>query len=218
MNNNNIVIAVPKGRILKELMPMFSQFDLIPEDDFFDPNSRKLSFKTNHNNIILIRVRSFDVPTFVAFGGAHLGIAGSDVLAEFDYPDIYSPLNLNIGQCRMSLAAPVEFAQDQDLWGASHIRVGTKYPNITQRFFAEKGIQAECIKLNGAIELAPKLGLCRRIVDLVSTGATLKANGLEEVATLMEISSRLIVGRGAFKTRGNVISPLVESFKQAVGE
>jgi len=216
INADNIVIATPKGRIGKELVPMFEKFNLKPEDAFFDKDSRLLSFATNRSNIKLIRVRSFDVPTFVAFGGAQVGIAGSDVLAEFDYQDIYSPLDLGIGKCRMAIAAPKEYADDKDFWNASHIRVATKYINITKKFFAERGVQAECIKLNGAIELAPKLGLCRRIVDLVSTGATLKANGMVEGEKIADVSSRLVINRSAFKTRGEEISTLVEAFTEAV--
>jgi ATP phosphoribosyltransferase len=138
------------------------------------------------------------------------------VLMEFDYPDLYSPLDLGIGRCRMSLAAPKDFAADEALWNDSHIRVATKYTNITKKYFAARGIQAECVKLNGAVELAPKLGLSQRIVDLVSSGATLKANGLVEVETIAEVTSRLIVNRGAFKTMGSDITSLVDGFTEAV--
>ncbi len=216
-SNNDIIIALPKGRIADELIPMLGSFGIKPEDAFFDPKCRQLSFLTNHDNIKIIRVRSFDVATFVSFGAAQIGIAGSDVLMEFNYPDLYSPVDLGIGKCRMCLAAPVEFAEDAELWNASHIRVATKYVNVTKKFFAERGLQAECIKLNGAIELAPTLGLCRRIVDLVSSGDTLKANGLTEVETMADISSRLIVNRTAFKTMGQDIKSLVSKFTDAVG-
>ncbi len=216
--SDNIIIALPKGRILEELAPMLANCGIEPEKEFFKEHSRKLRFDTNLDHIKLIRVRSFDVATFVAFGGAHLGVAGSDVLLEFDYPNLYSPLDLGIGACRLSLAAPKAFAKDQAFWNASHIRVATKYVNSTQRFFAERGIQAECIKLNGAIELAPTLGLCRRIVDLVSTGNTLKANGLVEVETIAEISSRLLVNRGAMKTMGDEVQRLINGFTEACHE
>lgn len=213
---SNIIIAFPKGRILQELSPLLKTLDVCPEESFFDENSRALSFSTNRKNITFIRVRSFDVATFVAFGAAHLGISGNDVLLEFDYPDLYSPLDLGIGKCRMALAAPKDFAADEAMWNESHIRVATKYTNITKKFFASRGIQAECVKLNGAVELAPKLGLSQRIVDLVSSGATLKANGLVEVETIVDVSSRLIVNRGAFKTMGSDITALVDGFAEAV--
>lgn len=211
-----IIIAVPKGRILEELMPVFKKIGLRPEKSFFDDKSRQLSFSTNFPEIKLIRVRSFDVATFVAFGAAQLGVAGNDVLMEFNYNDLYAPLDLGIGKCRLSVAAPKEWAKDKEFRRASHIRVATKYPNITKRYFSERGIQAECIHLHGAMELAPTLGLCRRIVDLVSTGSTLKANGLVELETLTEISSRLIVHRGAYKTRGKEIGAWIKRFEEAV--
>ncbi len=210
-----IIIALPKGRILDELVPMLGKFNIIPEESFFDQECRQLSFATNREHINIIRVRSFDVATFVAYGAAQIGVAGKDVLMEFDYPDIYSPIDLGIGKCRMSIAAPKELAEDSQMWSQSHIRVATKYPNITKKFFADRGLQAECIKLNGAIELAPKLGLCRRIVDLVSTGGTLKANGLVEVEKIADISSRLIVNRSAFKTMGEEIGEIVSGFTEA---
>ncbi len=208
-----LIIAVPKGRILTELQPLLSRAGIQAEKAFFDEASRGLQFSTNHKGVSLIRVRSFDVATFVAFGAAEMGICGSDVLMEFDYPDIYAPLDLNIGHCRLSLAAP-ENATD-DLARLSHVRVATKYPNTTQRFFAERGIQAECIRLSGAMELAPKLGLAPRIVDLVSSGATLRANGLAEIEVIAQVSSRLIVGRAAFKTKSAQIGQWLERFREA---
>ncbi len=211
-----IIIALPKGRIAEELVPVLKRMDLAPEPAYFDPNTRQLMFATHRSDVALIRVRSFDVPTFVAFGAAHIGVAGSDVLAEFNYPDLYVPLDLKIGQCRMSVAAPEAYASDEEFKRASHIRIATKYANITQKYFAEKGVQAECIKLNGAMELAPTLGLCRRIVDLVSSGATLKANGLVELEKIMDVSSRLIVNRGAYKTRNAEITALIEAFQRGI--
>ena len=160
-------------------------------------------------------MRSFDVATFVAFGAAQLGVCGSDVLMEFDYEDIYAPLDLNIGHCRLSVAAPVEAVPAKHVGSASHVRIATKYPNVTRKYFAERGIQAECIKLNGAMELAPKLGLAQRIVDLVNTGKTLSANGLKETEIIAKVSSRLIVGRAAFKTRSREVSELIERFREA---
>lgn len=211
-----LILAVPKGRILKELMPVLSRVDIVPEAEFNDENSRKLCFDTNHKNLKIIRVRAFDVATFTAFGAAQMGIAGSDVLDEFDYPELYAPVDLKIGACRLSVAMKAEDAAGEDPARWSHIRVATKYPNLTRRYFARRGVQAECIELSGAMELAPLLGLSRRIVDLVSSGATLKANGLVEVEKIMDVSSRLIVSRKAAKTMPEEIGAWVESFRQAV--
>ncbi|KLN60145.1 ATP phosphoribosyltransferase catalytic subunit [Kiloniella spongiae] len=211
-----MVLAVPKGRILKELLPLMKSAGVVPEDSFFDDKCRQLRFATNVDYLELIRVRSFDVPTFVAFGAAHLGVAGSDVIMEFDYPEIYAPVDLDIGHCRMSVAAPTTLLENEDPSQWSHIRVATKYPNITKKHFSARGVQAECIKLNGAMELAPNLGLCRRIVDLVSSGATLKANGLAEIEQISDVSSRFIVNRAALKTRPDEINRWVRSFQEAV--
>lgn len=211
-----IIIAVPKGRILKEVLPMFAQIGIIPEPAFGDEDSRLLRFATNRADIGLIRVRAFDVATFVAHGAAQLGIVGSDVLMEFDYSELYAPVDLDIGHCRISVAEPVAMAEGDDPREWSHVRVATKYPNITRRHFEARGVQAECVKLNGAMEIAPVLGLSSRIVDLVSTGRTLKDNGLAEVEKIADISSRLIVNRAAFKTRAAEIGPLVEGFRAAV--
>lgn len=211
-----IIIAVPKGRILKEVLPMFAQIGIVPEPAFGDEDSRLLRFATNRADIGLIRVRAFDVATFVAHGAAQLGIVGSDVLMEFDYSELYAPVDLHIGHCRISVAEPVAMAEGDDPREWSHVRVATKYPNITRRHFEARGVQAECVKLNGAMEIAPVLGLSSRIVDLVSTGRTLKDNGLAEVEKIADISSRLIVNRAAFKTRAAEIGPLVEGFRAAV--
>jgi ATP phosphoribosyltransferase len=185
-----------------------------PEAAFNDESARQLKFSTNHPNLEIVRVRSFDVATFVAFGAAHFGVAGNDVLMEFDYPELYAPVDLKIGHCRLSVAAPREFLADEDPARWSHIRVATKYPEITRRHFASRGVQAECIKLNGAMELAPILGLCKRIVDLVSSGATLKANGLVEVEEIATITSRLIVNRAALKTRPGEMNDWIERFSE----
>ena len=211
-----IVLALPKGRILKEAMPLVRAAGIEPESAFDDPDSRQLTFRTNHDHVSIIRVRSFDVATFVAFGAAHIGVAGNDVLMEFDYSDIYAPLDLGIGYCRLAVAEPAELSKTDDPSRWSHVRVATKYPNITQRHFARRGVQAECIKLNGAMELAPSLGLCRRIVDLVSTGSTLKANGLVEVEHIADITSRLIVNRTALKTRPAEVQGWINKFRSAV--
>jgi ATP phosphoribosyltransferase len=211
-----IVLAVPKGRILSEVMPLLGRAGIVPEDEFADDDSRKLRFTTNNPGLDIIRVRSFDVPTFVAFGAAQLGVAGGDVLAEFNYSEIYSPLDLKIGKCHLALAEPAELVAEDQPESWSHIRIATKYPEITKRHYAARGVQAECIKLNGALELAPSLGLCRRIVDLVSTGATLKANGLVEIERLLEVTSRLVVNRTAMKTRPDEVTMWTERFQEAV--
>jgi ATP phosphoribosyltransferase len=209
-----LVLALPKGRILDEAMPLVRAAGIEPEPDFDDPNSRSLRFSTNHPHIDIIRVRAFDVATFVAFGAAEIGIAGNDVLMEFDYPEIYAPLDLGIGKCRLAVAEPAELADGDDPSRWSHIRVATKYPTITAKHFARRGVQAECVKLNGAMELAPGLGLCRLIVDLVSTGSTLRANGLVEVERVADISSRLIVNRTALKTRPEELAGWIERFRE----
>ncbi|MEZ5758663.1 MAG: ATP phosphoribosyltransferase [Emcibacteraceae bacterium] len=214
--NEPMVMALPKGRILKEVMPIINAAGIQPETEFDDPDSRKLMFKTNIENLSIIRVRSFDVATFVAFGAAQLGVAGNDVLLEFDYPEIYAPLDLDIGHCRISVAEQIEMSKTDDPSRWSHVRVATKYPNLTSKYFAKRGVQAECIKLNGAMELAPGLGLCRRIVDLVSTGATLKANGLVEIEKILDITSRFIINRTAFKTRNAEIGPILDRVREAV--
>ncbi len=211
-----VVVALPKGRILNEAMPIVRAADIEPEPAFDDPKSRQLRFGTNHDGMSIVRVRSFDVATFVAFGAADIGICGRDVLMEFDFPEIYAPLDLGIGHCRLAVAEPSELVARDDPKTWSHIRVATKYPNITKRHFAARSVQAECIKLNGAMELAPSLGLCRRIVDLVSTGATLKANGLEEVEHIADITSLLIVNRTALKTRPVLINGWIENFREAL--
>lgn len=214
--NDPLVMALPKGRILDEARPLLARAGIEPEAEFDDPRSRKLKFKTSNPGLDLISVRSFDVGTIVAFGGAHFGIAGSDVLDEFDYPEIYAPLDLGIGRCRMAVAEPKEMSVSDDPRRWSHVRVATKYPEITRKHFAARGVQAECIKLNGSMELAPSLGLCQRIVDLVSTGATLKANGLVEVEQIAEVSSRLVVNRAALKTRPEEVGGWIARLDAAV--
>ncbi|HEX9648386.1 MAG TPA: ATP phosphoribosyltransferase, partial [Alphaproteobacteria bacterium] len=211
-----LVIAVPKGRILDELVPLLARAGIEPEPAFAEPESRQLAFATSQPGVTLIRVRSFDVATFVAFGAAQLGVAGRDVLMEFDYPELYAPLDLRIGRCRLSVAEPAELASGDDPRRWSHVRVATKYPETTRRHFAARGVQAECIKLNGAMELAPRLGLCRRIVDLVSTGNTLKANGLVEVEKIADVSARLIVNRTAWKTRPGDLGRWLDRLREVV--
>ena len=216
MSDRPITFAVPKGRILSEALPVMASAGLVPEAAFHDKADRSLSFGSEPGadriDARIIRVRAFDVATFVAFGAAQAGIVGSDVIEEFDYSELYAPVDLGIGYCRLSVAEPRE-AATYSAGNASHYRVATKYPNITSRWFERQGIQAECVKLNGAMELAPSLGLSGRIVDLVSTGRTLKDNGLVEQAQIMPVSARLIVNRAALKTDARV-GDLVERFRR----
>ncbi|MGB8841300.1 MAG: ATP phosphoribosyltransferase [Aliidongia sp.] len=214
--NETLVLALPKGRILKSVLPLLARVGIAIEPEFDNDNSRQLRFKTNLPGLDVIRVRSFDIATFVAFGGAHLGIAGNDVLMEFDYPEIYAPLDLRVGHCRLAVAEPAELVAIDDPTRWSHVRVATKYPRVSRRHFAARGVQAECIKLNGAMELAPLLGLCRRIVDLVQTGETLKANGLVEIEHIADITSRLIVNRVALKTRPVELGHWLARFREAI--
>jgi ATP phosphoribosyltransferase len=213
-SKEKLILAVPKGRILKELQPFFKAANIIPENDFTDEDSRKLRFTTNHPELDLIRVRAFDVATFVAYGGAQMGVVGSDAIEEFNYSELYAPLDLNIGHCRLSVAMRKDEAEDPSRW--SHITVATKYPALTARHFARRGVQAECIKLNGAMEIAPALGLARRIVDLVSSGSTLKANNLIEVEKILDVSTRFIINRSAYKTQRKSIDPWIDSFRKVI--
>lgn len=192
-----ITFALPKGRILSEAAPLLAHAGIVPDSDFFNEESRALLFATHDPGLQLIRVRAFDVATYVAAGAAQIGIVGSDVLAEFNYPSLYSPVDLKIGYCRLSLAGrPRDMNWRQ---GQGRMRIATKYPGLAQRFAAQQGLQAEVVKLSGALELAPQLGMAPYIVDLVSSGQTLKANGLVELAEIMPVSSRLIVNAHAQK-------------------
>jgi ATP phosphoribosyltransferase len=209
-----LIFAVPKGRILDEALPLMARAGVVPEAEFHDKKSRALSFACEAADMRLIRVRAFDVATFVAHGAAQAGIVGSDVVEEFAYPDLYAPVDLAIGHCRLSVAEPTGQASGMV---PSHLRIASKYPNLTRRHYERLGIQAEVVKLNGAMELAPSLGLSSRIVDLVSTGRTLRENGLVETSTILEISARLIVNRAALKTDERV-GALVERFRALVSE
>ncbi len=185
-----------------------------PEAAFFDDASRALLFATNDPAISIIRVRAFDVATFVAHGAAQIGIVGSDVIDEFDYSELYAPVDLGIGLCRISVAMPQGVPDDVN---GGHIRVATKYPGTTSRYYHARGIQAECVKLNGAMELAPSLGLSGRIVDLVSSGKTLAENGLVETAVISQVSARLIVNRAAYKMMSRTIPAMVQRFRELTG-
>ena len=213
--NEGLVLALPKGRILGEVVPLMRRAGIQIEPEFANEDSRKLRFSTNHSGLDVVRVRSFDAATFVAFGAAHLGVAGNDVLMEFEYPEIYAPLDLKVGRCRIMVAEPKDLVGKDDPQRWSRVRVATKYPEITRRHFAARGVQAECIKLNGAMELAPALGLCHRIVDLVQTGETLRANGLVEIEHIADSTARLVVNRAALKTRSGEIRHWIDRFREA---
>ena len=209
-----IIFAIPKGRILDEALPLMQAAGIEPEAAFFDDGNRALMFGTNDPAISIIRVRAFDVATFVAHGAAQIGIVGSDVIDEFDYSELYAPVDLGIGRCRISVAMPHGATEDVN---GGHIRVATKYPGTTSRYYHARGIQAECVKLNGAMELAPSLGLSGRIVDLVSSGKTLSENGLVETAVISQVSARLIVNRAAYKMMSGTIPAMVQRFRELTG-
>ena len=209
-----IIFAIPKGRILDEALPLMQAAGIEPEAAFFDEASRALLFATDDPAVSIIRVRAFDVATFVAHGAAHIGIVGSDVIDEFDYSELYAPVDLGIGRCRISVAMPQGAPDDVN---GGHIRVATKYPATTSRYYHARGIQAECVKFNGAMELAPSLGLSGRIVDLVSSGKTLAENGLVETAIISQVSARLIVNRAAYKMMSGTVPAMVQRFRELTG-
>ena len=211
-----LVMAVPKGRILGEAVGLLRRAGIVPEAGFDDEDDRRLRFGTDDPGVDLVRVRSFDVATFVATGAASIGICGADVLMEFDYPEIYAPVDLWIGRCRVSVAEPRETAGSDDPARWSQVRVATKYPSIAKRHFAARGVQADIVHLNGAMELAPGLGVARLIVDLVQTGSTLRANGLVEVEVITEVTSRLIVNRTAMKTGADRVMAMVNAIAASV--
>lgn len=207
-----LILALPKGRILDEALPLLARAGVEPAADFHDPKSRALLFDTNRPDLSIMRVRAFDVATFVAHGAAAVGIVGSDVVDEFAFAELYAPVDLGIGRCRLSLAAPAGTPLPR---AGGHVRVASKYPNSARRWFAGRGVQAECITLNGAMEIAPRLGLSSHIVDLVSSGRTLVDNGLEEVEVIAEVSARLVCNRAAFKLDPRVPA-LVERVRAAL--
>ena len=216
MTSTKIIIAVPRGRIIEDCKTILNKTSFSPDPLLFDDKCRRLTFSSSDSEINFIKVRAFDVCTFVAFGAAQIGIAGDDVVQEFDYSEVYAPLDLNIGHCRLSVAALESLLDKEDPSSWSNIRIATKYPNLAKNFFAEKGIQVEAIKLNGSMELAPSLSMCRRIVDLVSTGKTLKENGLREIEKIMDVQSKLIVNRSAYKTKTSKIESIIEIFRNSI--
>ncbi|MGC6481590.1 MAG: ATP phosphoribosyltransferase [Porticoccaceae bacterium] len=204
-----ITIALTKGRILKETVPLLKQIGLEPLDDVF--TSRKLLFPTNKDNIRLLILRGSDVPTYVQFGKADIGIAGKDALLEHRGDGYYEPVDLGIAKCKLMTAAPVGYQP-----GNGRLRVATKYTQVAREFYAQRGRQIDLIKLYGAMELAPIMDLADEIVDIVDTGNTLKANGLEAREMIAEISSRVIVNKAAMKTKYPEIKQILSAIEEAV--
>lgn len=208
-----LTIALPKGRVMKQALKIFSKMGIEPPEVIEE--SRKLIFENKKNGLRFLIVKPTDVPTYVEYGAADIGVAGKDVLMEQER-DVYEPLDLKIGRCRMIVAEPAALSAKDDPSQWTSIRIATKYPNITERYFASKGIQVELIKLYGSIELAPLIGLSERIVDLVETGETLRQNGLVEVDEIMKIASRLIVNRASLKIKGARIAEIIEGLRKEV--
>ncbi len=204
-----LTIAVSKGRIYEDALPLLAEAGIIPVDD--PKKSRKLILDTTREDVKIVIIRATDVPTFVEYGAADLGIAGKDVLLEHGAESLYEPLDLKIAACRLMTATPKDLTELP-----RRIRVATKYVKTAQSYFASRGIQAEIIKLYGSMELAPLVGLADCIVDLVDTGNTLKANGLEPRDLITEISSRLIVNKAAMKMKHAEIQALIDNFKQTL--
>jgi ATP phosphoribosyltransferase len=209
-----ITIALSKGRIFDDTAPLLEAAGIIAKDN--PESSRKLILDTNRDSVRLVIVRASDVPTYVQYGAADLGIAGKDVLLEHGGNGLYQPLDLNIARCRMMVAVPEEFDYDSAVRQGARLRVATKYLQTTREHFADKGVHVDLIKLYGSMELAPLVGLADAIVDLVSTGSTLKANHLRAVEEIMPISSRLIVNQAALKLKRNAIQPILDAFARAV--
>lgn len=212
--NDYITIAIPKGRILEESVKLFGKIGIDCTELL--GNSRKLIFENETQRMRYMIVRATDVPTYVEYGSADLGIVGKDTLMEQD-KDLYEPLDLKFGYCRMMVAEPAGLAKEDDPSRWSNIRIATKYPHVTAKYFSAKGVQVEIIKLYGSIELAPLVGLSERIVDLVSTGETLKQNGLVEVETIADITTRLVVNRASLKTKHARISRIIEGLEEVIG-
>jgi len=209
-----ITIALSKGRIFTETMPILNKLGVSCEED--PETSRKLVFKTNKKDLQLIIVRASDVPTYVEWGGADIGIAGKDVLDEFQGKGLFQPLDLRIGKCQLMVAAQREFNYEGAIKQKIRLRVATKYPQAARKFFSDKGIHIDVIKLYGSMELAPIVGMSDVIVDLVSSGKTLEANNLIAYEKISDVSSRLIINQASLKTKRNKLKPLIENFSNVV--
>lgn len=204
-----ITLALTKGRVLRETLPLLELAGIVPADDMF--SSRKLVFSTNEKNVRLLLLRGSDVPTYVQYGAADIGVTGKDLLLEHQGSGYYEPLDLGIAKCRLMTAVPVGVSSSQ-----GRLRVATKYVNIARQFYAQKGTHADLIKLYGAMELAPILDLADEIVDIVDTGNTLKANGLQSRHKIADISARLIVNKATMKTKYSDVQAIVDSLSQVV--
>jgi len=209
--NDKLTIALTKGRILKETLPLFQRAGIEPIEDI--STSRKLVFATNHDDVQLVIIRGTDVPTYVRHGAADMGVVGKDILLEQGADGLYEPLDLGIARCRLMTAGPVGWQP-----GAARVRVATKFVNIAREYFARRGVQADLIKLYGAMELAPMMDLADLIVDIVDTGNTLRANGMEPLEEIAAVSSRLVVNKAAMRSRHTVITRIIDSLSEAVGE
>ena len=209
-----ITLALSKGRIFTETLPLLATTDIVPQDD--PETSRRLILETNRPEVRLLIVRATDVPTYVQYGAADLGIAGRDVLLEHGGQGLYQPLDLRIARCRLCVAVPEGFDYGAAVQLGSRIRVATKYLKTAKAHFAAKGVHVDLIKLYGSMELAPLVGLADAIVDLVSSGNTLRANHLVEVEEIMSISSRLIVNQAALKLKRTLVQPLIDTFAETL--
>ncbi|KAA0874069.1 ATP phosphoribosyltransferase [Nitrincola tapanii] len=207
--SQQLTIALSKGRILEETLPLLAAADIFPAEDIF--KSRKLTFETNHPHIRLLVIRATDVPTYVEYGGADMGVAGKDVLMEHGGEGLYEPLDLEISRCRLMVAGLKDAPRVE-----GRMRVATKFVRITQEYYARLGVQVDLVKLYGAMELAPIMGLADRIVDIVDTGNTLRANGLEAFEHIADISSRLVVGQPSMKMKYALIQPILDKIQAAV--
>lgn len=209
MKKQQLTIALSKGRILKETLPLLEAADIRPSEDIY--SSRKLIFDTNHANIKLVVIRATDVPTYVEYGGADMGIAGKDVLMEHGGDGLYEMLDLEISRCKLMVAG-MRDAQPVE----GRMTVATKFVNVAKQYFASQGRQIDVVKLYGAMELAPIMGLADRIVDIVDTGNTLRANGLEPMDFIADISSRLVVGQASMKMKHRQIQPILDAIGEAI--
>lgn len=211
---STITLALSKGRIFDETLPLLAAAGIEVLED--PETSRKLILPTNQPDVRVVLVRASDVPTYVEYGGADLGVAGLDVLLEHGGSGLYQPLDLRIARCHMAVAAPVGFDYARAARQGSRITVATKYTSVARNFFADKGVHVDLVKLYGSMELAPLTGLADAIVDLVSTGNTLRANRLVEVEHIMDISSRLVVNQAALKLKTAAIRPIIDAFARAI--
>jgi len=209
-----ITLALSKGRIFDETLPLLAAAGIEVLED--PEKTRKLILRTNQDDVRVVLVRATDVPTYVEYGGADIGVTGKDTLIEHGGQGLFRPLDLRIAKCHVSVAVRADFDYEQAVHQGARLRVATKYPHIAREFFAGKGVHVDLIKLYGSMELAPLTGLADAIVDLVSTGNTLKANQLVEVERIMEISSHLVVNQAAFKLKQARLKRIIEAFASAV--